>query len=339
MEDLSQHIDFELAAKYLANECSGIEIQKFEKWLASREENQQEFDALKAIFEVDQSAPAIDVDAAWNNVNAKTGTNVRNIDSSRPIRKTPVMMSRIAAAITVIMGISAALWFMKADALQELRSGDQMANITLDDGTEVSMNAHSILSYPESFDGNTREVTLSGDQALSGIAFFKVAANKAKPFIIHTSGGDIEVVGTQFEVQTDMSDLQLRVSVEEGIVEVSNEFIDESARVTAGQIAAVQVSAGEIKVVENESVAPFFWKDKTIKFKRTQLSKVVESLNTLLQMNIELGSDDLSKCELTVTFTNEQPETIAEIIAMTLGLEVKRNGDTYILSGTGCNYG
>jgi len=61
-----------------------------------------------------------------------------------------------------------------------------------------------------------------------------------------------------------MPDLDLKVSVEEGIVEVSNESISTAARVTAGQVAAVQVSAGEIAVIENDNVAPFFWKDKTI---------------------------------------------------------------------------
>ena len=338
MEDLNQHIDFELAAKYLAGECSASEIQTFESWLNSSEKNQEEFKALKSMFDVDHATAIIDVDEAWNKVNSLTSTSTRSIQDLPSVRKPPMMVYRIAAAITVIVGISVALWFMKdTSTLNELRSGTQMANITLEDGTEISMHAHSILSYPESFSGQTREVTLSGDEMLSGLAYFKVAPDKSKPFIIHTSGGDIEVVGTEFEVQTDMSDLQLRVSVEEGIVEVSNEFIDEPARVTAGQVAAVQISAGEIMVSENESVAPFFWKDKTIKFKRTQLSKVVESLNLLLQMNIKLESESLSACELTVTFTNEKPETIAEIIAMTLGLEVERNGDTYILSGTGCN--
>lgn len=337
MEDLNQHIDFELAAKYLAGECSAQETETFESWLHARAENQEEFELLKAAFEVDHSLPSVDVDAAWHKVNARTSNNVRSLNNDRYANKPSMMVYRVAAAIAVIVGITAALWFMKDDAITELRSGGEMAFITLEDGTEVSLNEHSILKYPISFDGKTREVSLSGDEALSGIAYFKVAPDKTKPFIIHTSGGDIEVVGTQFEVQTDMSDLQLRVSVEEGIVEVRNEQIDAPARVTAGQVAAISLTTNSIVVEENESVAPFFWKDKTIKFKRTQLSKVVESLNTLLQMKIQLSSEDLSNCELTVSFTNENPETIAEIIAMTLGLELAKNGDTYILSGSGCN--
>ncbi len=273
MEDLNQHIDFELAAKFLAGECSVQEIETFEKWLKVRPENQKEFDDLKVIFEVDQSAPVIDVDAAWSNVIAQTSTGNHRIEPEVSVNKPSMMFYRVAAALAVIIGNTAALWFMNDGAMNELRSGNQMASITLADGTEISLNEHSVLSYPQSFDGETREVTLSGDEALSGIAYFKVAPDKTKPFIIHTSGGDIEVVGTQFEVQCDMPDLDLKVSVEEGIVEVSNESISTAARVTAGQVAAVQVSAGEIAVIENDNVAPFFWKDKTINIQTNPVIK------------------------------------------------------------------
>lgn len=68
--------------------------------------------------------------------------------------------------------------------------------IVLSDGTEVFMNSASSLRFPFSFTGSTRDVYLTGE------AFFKVAKNKAQPFIVHTNQTDIKVLGTQFNVNT-----------------------------------------------------------------------------------------------------------------------------------------
>ena len=66
--------------------------------------------------------------------------------------------------------------------------------LLLSDGTEVWLNATTKLRFPFSFDGNSREVYLEGE------AFFTVAQNAAKPFIVHTEKSDIRVLGTTFNV-------------------------------------------------------------------------------------------------------------------------------------------
>ncbi|MBO9572895.1 MAG: FecR domain-containing protein, partial [Chitinophagaceae bacterium] len=66
--------------------------------------------------------------------------------------------------------------------------------LTLSDGTRVWINAASSISYPTVFTGKTREVNITGE------AYFEVAANKTKPFIVKTSTDIIEVIGTDFNV-------------------------------------------------------------------------------------------------------------------------------------------
>jgi ferric-dicitrate binding protein FerR (iron transport regulator) len=60
----------------------------------------------------------------------------------------------------------------------------------LPDGTKVSLNRGSKISYPSTFEGQTREITLQGE------AFFDVAHDAQHPFIIHAQGADIKVLGT-----------------------------------------------------------------------------------------------------------------------------------------------
>jgi len=68
--------------------------------------------------------------------------------------------------------------------------------ILLADGTVVTLNSSSSLRFPFSFTGDTREVEVRGE------AYFEVAKNAEKPFIVHTPDGDIRVLGTSFNVNT-----------------------------------------------------------------------------------------------------------------------------------------
>src|SRR5690606_10744959 len=68
--------------------------------------------------------------------------------------------------------------------------------LLLSDGTEVWMNSGTQLRFPFNFNGKTREVYLEGE------AYFKVAKNADRPFIVHANGTQVQVLGTSFNVST-----------------------------------------------------------------------------------------------------------------------------------------
>ncbi|WPQ63384.1 FecR domain-containing protein [Chitinophaga sancti] len=101
--------------------------------------------------------------------------------------------------------------------------GNQMATLvvpqgkdyalTLSDGTEIQLNAATKLSFPFSFDGKTREITVSGE------AYVKVAPDAIKPFFVHLPNSTIQVLGTEFNVNTYDID-QERVSLVKGAIKL-----------------------------------------------------------------------------------------------------------------------
>jgi ferric-dicitrate binding protein FerR (iron transport regulator) len=93
-------------------------------------------------------------------------------------------------------------------------STGSQTNITLQDGTKVWLNANSKLTYANDFNGNTREVSLSGE------AFFDVVSNKNKPFIIHTAKIKVKVTGTSFNVRAYPDESRTETSLINGKVEV-----------------------------------------------------------------------------------------------------------------------
>ena len=101
--------------------------------------------------------------------------------------------------------------------------------LTLPDGTRVWLNAASSITYPVAFIGKDRPVQISGE------AYLEVATNKDKPFIVNVEGGSaIEVLGTQFNVNSYSDENSVKTTLLEG-----------SIKVTAGPNAAVTLKPGQ----------------------------------------------------------------------------------------------
>jgi len=88
------------------------------------------------------------------------------------------------------------------------------SKITLPDGSRVWVNSGSKLSYASNFSGNLREVYLNGE------AYFEVTKNPSKPFIVHTSGIDIKVLGTEFNVKAFDVEPTIEATLIHGSIEV-----------------------------------------------------------------------------------------------------------------------
>lgn len=84
--------------------------------------------------------------------------------------------------------------------------------VTLEDGTEVWLNAQSCLRYPESFGSNERKVQLEGE------AYFKVAKNTEKPFIVESGGQQVRVTGTEFNINSYNEDASIYTTLVNGSI-------------------------------------------------------------------------------------------------------------------------
>jgi len=93
--------------------------------------------------------------------------------------------------------------------------------VTLSDGSVVMLNAGSKLSFPTDFRGSERKVYVEGE------AFFKVAKNPLKPFIVNVAGNEIKVLGTQFNVSSYPEDEGTQTTLLEGSVRFTNTNGDE----------------------------------------------------------------------------------------------------------------
>lgn len=141
------------------------------------------------------------------------------------LRRMPVGRWVAAASVALAIGIGA-IWLSRdgtqppqlAWQRQEVPAG-KLLKVRLADGTEVRLTSATRFDYPSVFADSLREVHLAGE------AFFDVAHNAAKPFVIKTGDFSIRVLGTSFNVHAFAEDESVQVSLFRGKVEVSNQKI------------------------------------------------------------------------------------------------------------------
>ncbi|QNK63455.1 FecR domain-containing protein [Pedobacter sp. PAMC26386] len=147
--------------------------------------------------------------------------------------------------------------------------------LLLADGTKVYMNASSSLNFPVQFTGKNRTVTLKGE------AYFEVAKNKDKPFIVHTEKGNIEVLGTHFNVASYTNEPKMITTLLEGSVKVSSQH--HSSIITPGQQARVNQQIEISKVDVAEAIA---WKNNLFIFDQSSIKEVMRQLERWYDVEI-----------------------------------------------------
>ncbi|TKG93880.1 DUF4974 domain-containing protein [Puteibacter caeruleilacunae] len=151
------------------------------------------------------------------------------------------------------------------------------SDVTLADGTKVWLNAGSKLAFPSQFNGKTRDVYLEGE------ACFKVAKNKAQPFIVHADELGIKVLGTYFDVVSYPEDNHIETVLIEGSVSVQKKtalgIASKEMVLKPYQKASYNKDDGDL-VVKNEPEADLYvaWIDGWLEFSKNSLPLVLTKL-------------------------------------------------------------
>lgn len=155
--------------------------------------------------------------------------------------------------------------------------GSKVINMILADGSKVWLNAGSSLTYPVAFIGNERKVSISGE------AYFEIAHNAIKPFIVNKDDIEIKVLGTHFNVNAFEDEGQdTRITLLEGSVKVNNG--NKNGLLKPGQQAQV---AKEIKVTGDVDLnLVMAWKNGYFQFNNTSLQNVLKQVSRWYDVDV-----------------------------------------------------
>ncbi len=321
-----------LIALKLSNQITEEQNILLTEWLNQSDKNVQYFHDLEKIWKLSDDSDSKfnpDVNAAWNKVQSelKLKQEAKVVSINKPRFK----LYRIAAAIVVLLGLGVFIYnsVKSPEMVQFATNANETKEIILPDNSKVILNANSSISYPENFEGNTRNVELKGE------AFFEVTKNKEKAFIIQTFDTYTKVLGTSFNVKALSENENVRVSVATGKVEVGFLSNDLKVQLLPGNTAIIDVKNIGIQKLENSIENITAWKTGVLVFDDQLLSVLINDIELYYNVNIE-ADPKLLDCHFTGTFNNPQLSEILNVLELSNGITHTENEGTIYLSGKGC---
>ena len=181
----------------------------------------------------------------------------------------------------------------------------QRARLTLQDGTQVWLNAQSTLKYPSNFSKESREVEIIGE------AFFDVKEDAKRPFIVSTQYIDMQVLGTQFNVYSYPETGYIQTDLVEGSLMVYGKQTPQ-ASVTLKSNEQVTVKDGKMFVGEIDNPDYFLWKEGIYTFENERLLDIIEKLQLYYDVKIIVKDPEIFNVPYTGKF--RQRDGIDEIL-------------------------
>lgn len=338
MNTNDRHIDDKLLLRFLLGEASNDEMQQVTEWLQLSEKNQKLLDTYEAIWaEAGKLTPnpvAVDTPSVWKNMSDR----IDIFEAEKKPVKTISLRSRIslygasaAAVIILLFGISQ---LIKKPQNIQIASTYEVLTDSLPDGSDVTLNANSKITYPKQFAKNERRVKLEGE------AFFNVEHNKEQPFIIEAGNAFIQVLGTSFNVKA-YENSEIEVIVTDGLVQlftVDSESNDTLAiLLKAGEKGRFSTKERKPVYVSENIPDELYWMKYTLIFNDTDLKKVFKLLEDYYNIEIKVSDTRIYDCRLSTTFSNNSIDNIIEVIAATFEFEYIKENETYTIKGDGCS--
>lgn len=325
-----------IANRFLAEkECSIQELTEFKRWL-SDPKTQKEVESWVA--ENWATSPEIDSNTLIETVftQIQEYQKKHQIKSRFSVTRILKVYQKIAAFLLIpIIGLGILYWVSQsnqsADQFTEtIAPRGQKSQIVLADGTKVWLNSDTKIRYPGNFSKNQRDVYLDGE------AFFEVSKNERQPFVVHTSGVNVKVLGTKFNVKAYSDENQIETSLFEGKVNLlmtnsSAETIEKEVK--PGQSFVYLKTDRQLVLNRFPQDEINGWKKNQLLFKDDTFGKLVRKIERWY--NVELVYDEklFNDRRLTVElFEGERLERLMDILSLALLVDYKYEKDKIILT-------
>jgi transmembrane sensor len=229
----------------------------------------------------------------------------------RPARA--VWAAGIAACLVLMLSSGVLLRPWSALYADHVTAPGERRELRLEDGSLLWMNGDTVLSV--NYSQGRRGIAL-----YQGEALFEVAKDPARPFIVHAAQGDVQAIGTRFDV--DQRGGQVRVQVSEGVVQVSSG--GETLRLPAGQSSAYRQGmapeAGAAVDVHNVAT----WQRGKLVFNGRPLGEVLAELDRYIPGVVYLTDETLSARRISGIFEVDDPQAALDALEQTLPLRITR---------------
>ena len=335
----------ELILRFFKNQCTAEEATEVANYLALHEELLEEFLPEQSWNETNEQSSELQEDkkaALLQKIRLRLGISHTRTKS--------IWWMSAAASILIVGGLL--FWQNKKPAaiqhpanelvhnLVKMNYGKEEMRLEIIDGSTVILEPGSELRYPEYFKGKDRNFYLKG------VARFKVAKDRSRPFKVHAGETVTTALGTDFTVTNRAADQQVIIALHEGRVVVGPENLPDQSKMKVvylkpGQQLAVNkanltTELSSMVKASSKMENPVGLTEisaSTISFKNQRLDSIFSTLDKEFATKIYFKAHEVSKLYFTGTFERDSltAEKILKEIALLNHLKIDKKGDTYHL--------
>ena len=327
---------YETITAYKQGELSEQQTRELFRWKEEHPEHAVFFEEVVETWEVAREKmvfPDFDVTKAWAKVKEQTIEAPQPIERSlwNTIFQAPLFKAAAAVLLLITLTWAVSKVMISKPTFTDLQSFKGMKEFYLPDSSKVYLHDTTTLRYSSTYGEDERMVYLDGE------AFFEVRKNAAKPFTVLSYRSRVIVKGTSFMVCSRSKDSVDVVEVEEGKVAVLEKYSrsGKELMLTKGMKACVDTYGGLHQSSETISNTAA-WRNKPLVFVGTPLADVLKELKSKRNTIVILDNKQTETCRFTGEFENTSATDIVQIIALSLNLQVVKQGNTFILKGDGC---
>ncbi len=313
---------------------SDEERTRFNNWLNQSDRHREIFESISALWgDLEQLKELKDIGEA--------SLEQRRVHA-RPVTRR--WLVAVAASIFAIM-LGGAYWLQQGYRAPQsgefaTRTGEQRT-IDLVDGSSVILNTGSLLRVDFSHD--ERSVRL-----MEGEAYFEVAKEARRPFVVYAANGAAKAVGTAFTVRV-RDGKALEVTVEEGRVALLSMIDPESAAASLQDIAhatVTELTAGQSVIYDNDVEQlelidaadlnrKLSWRQGILAYAGEPLEDVVADISRYTDLKIEITESELRSLPVGGYFKVGETDALFDSLELTFGISVERVGNDYVRLSSG----
>lgn len=309
----------DLVIKFLAGEISEEELISLKSWLEDSPENLQIFDRENELWHQTAFHSRLEnfkVDAGWKHISKRLGLGVKNSGSVTVVKKLNYFLLIAAACLAGLIAIgSIYMWLglknkpvyiVAAATTVSTREGEK-AHVFLPDSTEVTLNSGSSIQYEANFNQKDRIVKFAGE------AFFSVATNHEKPFVVKLDQMSIIATGTKFNVFSFGNEDRVETTLEEGAIQVSISG-HEPIPMNSGEQIVYFMRSKKYQLSEVATDTYTSWKENKLRFNDTPFEEVLRRIGRKYNVRFEITNHNLLNLRYTATFIDESIEEVMQML-------------------------
>lgn len=298
------------------------DVQFWENWLVEHPQHQADFEQAKTIVgTLSFQLPETEIQGEFEIFQQKINQPVPVQKSLKSNRR--IWLSRVAAVFLLLMMAFGAWKMWSPQPLNQVSTEfGKTKTFELSDGSQVVLNANSNLEYAADWDKNaTREVWLKGE------AFFEVQHTANQKFVVHTDRGDVEVLGTKFNVMQRSSDFN--VTLVSGKVQLS---LPNKTKINLQPNDQVRINNRTIDHHQVDVETVTAWRYNKMVFKNATIESIVVRLENDFGWEVKVQDKELLKRKINASIPENNPKLLLEALSAIYDLKIEKiNEQEYVI--------